>query len=697
MATSGSVSTSSWISNYGYSRYVTVSWSRKSIDVEKQTTTISWTLTSGGSYTGHVMSGPFYVYIDNKEVYYSESRIKLYPNETLASGTTTLQHNTDGTKAFTIQVGAAIYSGSIKNTGSASFSLDLVGKATVTSAPNFTDIDNPTFTYSNPVGNNLESLWAAISLTGENPDIPYRSISRTGTSYTFTLSDAERKVLRAATQGSNTRKVRFYLRSVVNGNYYFSWKEVNFTVVNANPTLSGTVVDVNATTKALTGDEVTLIRYHSTAYAQFSAVAYKEATIRTHVIEHNGGITSSNEKTIPNVESNVFTFIASDSRGNTASQTVVSPMIDYIRPTANIDQTELMSPEGNYTLKVSGNYFNDTFGYTDAAQANTIQLKYRYKVHGEEWGTGTWFDLIPESITNNTYSSEAQFTLDYRTTYVFQVRIIDKLNTVDSAETIVRSLPVFHWSGDDFVFEVPVTFNAGFSGEGTGGGSTGGSTPSEPCAIQNGKYDGDLQITGDLWLKNDTNYGNTIYFGDKSYLYMSEASDDIFTIKATRINLNANSVQVNGTEIGSSTGSTEGVTTGTWTPTLTTSAAVSSYSVQQGWYSWVGDVITIGWQLKATVKNGYNSYEVAIGGCPFLPNYSAFGGGVAHNVAFVAGYNFEGWCLETDGRITLRGQPCNNTTMTNLNITSYAYYPTGSSSQVMTLAGTICLTASGVG
>ena len=696
MATSGSVSTSSWISNYGYSRYVTVSWSRKSIDVEKQTTTISWTLTSGGSYTGHVMSGPFYVYIDNKEVYYSESRIKLYPNETLASGTTTLQHNTDGTKAFTIQVGAAIYSGSIKNTGSASFSLDLVGKATVTSAPNFNDEENPTITYSNPVGNNLESLWAGISLTGENPDIPYRSISRTGTSYTFTLSDAERKLLRENTQGEPTRKVRFYLRSVVNGNYYFSWKEVTFSVINANPTLTASVVDVNSTTKALTGSETTLIRYHSTAQASMTSQAYKEATIAYNRIEHENTTHTGNSKMYLNVSGNIFVFTAIDSRGAATSQVITAPMIDYVRPTANIDPSVLMSPEGEYVLKCSGNYYNDTFGFTSAAQANTLRVQYRYKVQGADWLGVQWHDHPNPSIDGNTYSIEALFgSLDYRTTYVFQCRVIDKLNTVESAEMVIRSLPVFHWSGDDFVFEVPVTFNAGFTGEGevTGGGS--GSTTSEPCAIQNGKYDGDLQITGDLWLKNDTNYGNTIYFGDKSYLYMSEASDDVFTIKATRINLNANSVQVNGNPI--SGGGDGSALSGTWTPTLTTSAAVSSYTVQQGWYSWVGDVITIGWQLKATVKNGYNSYEVAIGGCPFLPNYSAFGGGVAHNVAFVAGYNFEGWCLETDGRITLRGQPCNNTTMTNLNITSYAYYPTGSSSQVMTLAGTICLTASGVG
>lgn len=695
MATTGQLTTSAWKGTYG-NRYLKLSWERTAFSVVEQTSTIQWTLTGEGTYTGYVMSAPFTVVIDGETVYNSDTRIKLYPNQEVASGTKTIKHNTDGTKSFAISVKAAIYYGNINATGSDTFTLDLVGMASITKASNFNDEDNPTIEYYNPVGDAITSLQAAISLTGADVDVAYRDIPIASGSYTFNLTDDERKVLRAATQGSNSRKVRFYLRNVVEGNIYFSWKEVNFTVVNANPTLSGTVVDVNATTKELTGSETTLIRYHSTAYAQFTSTAYKEATINTNVIEHNGGLTSSNERTYPNVESNVFTFIASDSRGNTASQTVVSPMIDYIRPTANIDQTELMTPEGNYTLKVSGNYYNDTFGYTDAAQANTIQLKYRYKVHGEEWGTGIWYDLIPVSITNNTYTAESVFGLDYRTTYVFQVRIIDKLNTVDSAETIVRSLPVFHWSGDDFVFEVPVTFNAGFNGEGTGGGST----PYEPCAIQNGKYEGDLQITGDLQLKNDSNYGNAIYFGDKSYVSISEPSDDTFTIKASTINLDAARVLVNGSEIGSGSGgsSSETVLTGTWTPYLSTEAAVSSYSIQQGWYSKVGDFVTVGWNLEATVKSGYNNYVVAISGLPFIPDVNAFGGGVAHNVAFVAGFNFEGYCVESsDGLITLRGQPCNNATMVNLNITSSAYYPTGTSSQVMTLAGTICFTAAGVG
>lgn len=163
------------------------------------------------------------------------------------------------------------------------------------------------------------------------------------------------------------------------------------------------------------------------------------------------------------------------------------------------------------------------------------------------------------------------------------------------------------------------------------------------------------------------------------------------TIKSTNINLEGN-VSVNGSPI--SGGSGASATSGTWTPTLTTAAAVSSYTIRNGWYQKIGSVVTIGWLIQATINSGYDSNTVAISGCPFTPAYYAFGGGVAHNIAFIANYNFEGWALGTDGLLVPRGQPCNATTMVNLNITSSAYYPTGSSSQVMTLAGTICFTTS---
>lgn len=696
MATSGQFNTTSWKGNYG-TRYLEFNWSRSSFDVPSQTTTIRWWITARGTYTGYVSTGPIQVVIDGKTVYNDSSRVKLYPHDPVCDGYATIQHNADGTKNLSISVKAAIYSSSINCSGSGNYDLDLVGMASITEAPDFNDEENPTITYTNPVGNAISMLSTCISFTGETPDVPYRFIEVNGSSYTFQLTDGEREILRAGTQGSNSRKVKFYLRGVIDDKIYFTSKEVVFTVINAQPRVSGTVIDVNPNTTALSGDNTTLIRGYSTAQATRTATVYKNATVSSEATIYEGSYTSDYNKLYFNVNSNIFGFNVVDSRGNIAETTVVAPMIDYIRPTANIDPREQMTPEGSYDLRVSGNYYNDTFGYTDAAQANTIQVAYRYKKQGEEYSP--WYAHVVPDLDGNTYSYIANIGgLDYRSTYVFQSRITDKLNTVDSAEMIVRSLPVFHWSGDDFVFEVPVYFNAGFNGEGeipSGGSSGGNTTTNEPCAIQNGVYSGDLTIdgdttlTGDLWLKNGTNYGNTIYFGDKSYVYMSEATDDAFTIKATNINLQGN-VKVNGNAITS--GGSGGGESGTWYPLPNDFSAMASLQTYNGWYQKVGNVVVIGWLLKFTANAGYNDTEFKIlaSNLPYAPAYPAFGGGVAHNIYLLPGYNFEGWAIDENFNITVRGQPCNLTTAANLNITSTAYYPYGNSQQVITSAGTIC-------
>lgn len=658
-------------------RYLELTWEKTGYNIAQQTTTIKWTLTSRGTYTGYYMSAPFEVDIDGTNVYNSSSRIKLYRNQEIASGTHTIKHNLDGTKTFTITVAAAIYYSYINVAGSGNYTLDLVGAAQITNAPNFNDEENPTIEYFNPVGNAVSSLQAAISLTGATPDIAYRDIPINGTSYTFKLTDAERKVLRAATANSDRRAVRFYLRNVVDGEIIFSWREVVFRVINALPAITASVVDTNTATTALTGDNKTLIRYYSTAKAEIVATPAKEATIAHYQIENNGSVMPSNVWNIEKVAGNTFGFMVSDSRGFTADTLIQSPMIDYITPTVNIDNTQQMETTGYYNLRCSGNYYNDTFGYTEAAAANTLKVYFRYKESGGSYGS---WEQMGSSIDGNTYTAQAFINaLDYRKSYIFQCKVEDKLNSILSAELTIRSLPVFHWSESDFVFEVPVIFNAGATGAG------------ETAVIDDDSgndFSGDVSITGDLRLKGSGNYGNTLYFGDGSYCYITETTDDDLTIKASDINLNGN-VYVNGSPIGGGSGST--ATAGSWQPTLTTAAAVSSYSVRQGWYSKVGNVVNIGWQIKADINAGYNTTALAISGLPYTPAYAAFGGGIAHNVYLTGGFCFEGWAAGTNGQITMRGQPCNNTTAANLQINSIAYYPTGSGTTI-TLAGTICYT-----
>lgn len=441
------------------------------------------------------------------------------------------------------------------------------------------------------------------------------------------------------------------------------------------PTLDIVVEENNNAVYALTGDKKKLVKYHSNAIVNVSAEAKNGASINldTLVIRNGSRTAFSSPAIFNNVEVSEFSASIEDSNGISGTKTISVPIVEYIRLTCNLERSEL-DTAGVMTIDCSGNYFNQSFGATN----NSLTVQYRYKTQDGTYGS--WQNMSI-SYYQNTYTASASVSgLNYREKYVIQCRAIDKLNEVSTPEVVVKSLPVFHWSENDFVFEVPVVFNAGASGADIeiGGGS--GSGSSSGIIEGNATIGGDCLINGNLRLKGSGNYGNSLYFGDGSYAMISESSDDTLVIKATNIELNgSSSVKLNGSPIGY----------GTWIPTLNNSSAVSSYGVRQGWYSRMGNVITIGWQLKATINSGYSSTSLSISGVPFTPAYAAFGGGVAHNINVSAGFNFEGWTIGTDGAITAKTQPCNGTSAGNLQISSTAYYPTGSGN-TLTLAGTIC-------
>lgn len=131
MATSGSLNTS------GYEgRYLQLSWSRQSYDIASNpaTSTIAWELRGAGSASSSwYYAGPFTVVIDGQTVYQSSSRIQLYAGTLVASGTTTLAHNTDGSRSFATSVSAAIFSSSPNVSGSGGWDLDALPRASTIS------------------------------------------------------------------------------------------------------------------------------------------------------------------------------------------------------------------------------------------------------------------------------------------------------------------------------------------------------------------------------------------------------------------------------------------------------------------------------------------------------------------------------------------------------------------------------------
>lgn len=229
-------------------------------------------------------------------------------------------------------------------------------------------------------------------------------------------------------------------------------KTTEFTVTAAEssckPNVSGTIVDTNDITKALTGDESKLVKYYSDALCTIEATAKNSATIKTKKI---GGTTvSGNTRTILDVETGSIAFAATDSRGYSALVTVKATLINYVKLTVNAQLQRVDPTSGNAVLTVKGNYFNDSFG----AVANTLTCKYRLAKSGESYGS--WVTVTPTK-SGNSYSFSVNLSgLDYQYSYSVQVHCQDKLRALSPVATVSQGIPVVDWGAKDFRFNVPV-------------------------------------------------------------------------------------------------------------------------------------------------------------------------------------------------------------------------------------------------
>lgn len=444
---------------------LSISIAQNSQSIENNTTNVtvkvkcSWTY---GSWNHNKKSG--YLIIDGTKYTFTNNfntSETTTGSKTLFTKTVNVEHDDLGKKELSCsaQYVTGVSSGTI--TASASKTLtDIPRAATIDSAPDFTDEDNPTITYTNLAGNAVETLEACISLDGSSADIAYRDISKSGTSYTFNLTEAERNVLRKATQGSNTRTVKFYVATTIGGTTYRKSTTVNFTVIDAMPTLTPSAVDTGSVSTVLTGDANNIvIKGYNAMQVAISATAQKGATISNYAISCGGKSINTASGELSRVESGTFNFSVTDSRGNTISKTLTKTLIDYIKLTCNL-KVSAPTADGDMNISVSGNIFNGSFG----AVENTLTVDYRIKVNDEEYSPWT---AIPETSTAtlNITTYNVGFTLtgiDYKQSFTVQARARDKIyngeteDAVLSAQKKVKTTPIFDWGENDFNFNVPV-------------------------------------------------------------------------------------------------------------------------------------------------------------------------------------------------------------------------------------------------
>lgn len=431
-----------------------ITWSSKQ-NIEGNYSDVTVTLTYSRTNSGYTTSGRFSGSItidgtkttDSLDVNEAQISITYNSNTFAMKATKRVHHNDDGSKKITISA-----TGSLSGESSLTYTkisdevtLDTIPRAaTLTSAPNFNDHDNPVIQYSNPAGNSATSLMACISLNGVKIDIAYRDVTKTGTSYTFNLTEAERDILRKATS-SSSRKLYFYLRTKFGTTKYYSTKEVTFSVVDDqdskpsikmtatldNSSLPSEFKDMCIQGKSRYGVNLSAEGKYGAKIASLYAVAdgatYNLASFKTNVFNK-----SENVNIVGHVK---------DTRGFTNSTKKIISVIPYSKPLVipleNQNAIMCYRSDGNGVrignstsvwIKAKRNYYS-------VEGKNQCALQWRRKPTNEPWNDSVhqWSDLIPKTDVSTDEYNALLSGVDFETkkSYTMQIRAIDDIGEYD--------------------------------------------------------------------------------------------------------------------------------------------------------------------------------------------------------------------------------------------------------------------------
>lgn len=361
--------------------------------------------------------------------------------------TVDVSHNSDGKKTLSCSASFATCTqyGGTPTTSESKILTTIPRQAEITGAPDFTDIQNPTISYSNPAGNAVAALDACISLTGEKDDIPYRWIWKDKNTYTFPLTDEEREILRANTPGP-TRTVVFYVRTVIGDSIYYSTLRRTLTIADSDavrPSVNMSLSVVSDLPEKFTGLNIqgkTGIKMNVTGQAKTGAgISYYSYRVggvwcdQTYYLNQSGTV---------RVEG-----FAVDTREHVGTAIRDIYVFPYSKPKVNVSVCERCDADGN--LADGGTYLKIKAARSyspiihNNKHLNYCKVQYRYKAAGaasySDWET----ILEPSDLTEEQVETGALLdgALNADTSYVVQIQAIDDIGD-DSTSTIV--IPTEH-------------------------------------------------------------------------------------------------------------------------------------------------------------------------------------------------------------------------------------------------------------
>lgn len=396
-------------------------------NVSKNTSTVNWSLSANGGSSAWYAERTCKVLINNTAVYSKTERVQRYTG-TIASGTKTITHKSDGTGSFTFAVQVAVYGSSVNITiPTTTVTLDKINRSTIPTLSASTANIGDTITINTPR--------ASTSIT-------HKLSYKIGTTTTVIASNVENSY-RWTLPSSLASKITTSKSATVviicdtyNGSDLVGSNSVNLkaTVPNTDtykPSISvaheETVASVksafNSYTKGLSKVKVTIsasaksgakISSYSTS---FNGATYTKSSFTSGVLASSG--------TVP-IKVKVV-----DSRGYSTSTTVNITVKDYTKPT--ISALKVTRCNANGSANNEGAYAKLTFKASVCSiSGNTATYTIKYKKT-----TSSSYTTVPYSATAlavDTYQVIANIDPDYA--YDFSFKVQDKIGSTTQIKSL---------------------------------------------------------------------------------------------------------------------------------------------------------------------------------------------------------------------------------------------------------------------
>lgn len=436
MASNGSFNTNSYDG-----RHVQFSWSVASQSVANNNTTINWNISAVGGRSSWYRSNPTGVYINGNCVYYNGTRVQQYKG-TIASGSYTIGHNSEGNASFSASVSSAIYSASVNCNGSGSWSLPQIARA---SQPSCITCPNTT--------ENIGDIGSTITIHMNSHSSAFTHTVR----YSFydlneTIATGVKDNCRWTIPDSFYSKMPNLNRSwgtiyadTYNGSTKIGTKSVKFTcnVANANPAIDKIdYYDSNQKTTDITEDNQIIIRNNSNLeFKLTNLIALKYATLSKAEILLNG-ITKSATLSGSSVPSQVINFgIVNSSSNLTASISVIDSRGNRTSYSKDITIVDWVQPSAIINCQRENNFYSTTHLTVDGSissinDKNVIKIQYQYKKT-----TDTNYSTL-NTIQDNTQTS---FEIDNKFAWDIRVIVSDLIGSTTYNLFVDKGIPIIYF------------------------------------------------------------------------------------------------------------------------------------------------------------------------------------------------------------------------------------------------------------